>query len=177
VVRFNSRVNRLSRAALAVMLLAPLACSHEADPVIPPPPANASETTKAVPSPSVEPIQPLAPPELRKYCRTGDVLNGVYSPGRLTVKNPCVAVTGVVGNVALQHDGDLHIALTGVDAKWLNEVNVSRTDSSLVVEIVPAIPIPGPAVRSRITVVGPWVLDTETGWFEVHPVWAILPAV
>jgi hypothetical protein len=82
----------------------------------------------------------------------------------------------MVANVTPQHDGDLHISLTGADSKWLNEVNVSRTNSSLVAEIVPAIPLPGPAVGSHVTVIGPWVLDTETGWLEIHPLWKILPA-
>jgi hypothetical protein len=45
-----------------------------------------------------------------------------------------------------------------------------------VVEAVPSIPIEMPPLKSRVTVIGPWVLDTQTGWLEIHPVWAILPA-
>ena len=52
----------------------------------------------------------------------------------------------------------------------------ARTNRDLVVEIVPAIPLPAPALQSRITVIGPWVLDTETGWLEIHPAWKILTA-
>jgi len=33
-----------------------------------------------------------------------------------------------------------------------------------------------PPQGSRVTIIGPWVLDTQTGWLEIHPVWAILPA-
>jgi hypothetical protein len=176
-VRFNSPVRRLCRAALALMLLALFGCSHRSDPQVPVPPPNASETSRVAVAPTVKPtVPPLAPPELRAYCHSGDPLVGVYSPGRLTVKNPCVAVTGVVWGVNREHDGDLHISLTDVDGKWLNQVNINRTHSDLVLEIVPAIPVPGPAPRSRITVIGPWVLDTETGWMEIHPVWKILPA-
>ena len=80
-----------------------------------------------------------------------------------------MAVTGVVWSLTPQHDGDLHISLTQVDPKWLNEVNINRTSSSLVVEIVPGIPLPAPTLRSQVTVIGPWVLDTETGWLEIHP--------
>jgi hypothetical protein len=159
----------------AIVLVSRSGFSHD-DPPIPSPPPNASETTKVAAPSSAKPVAPLAPPELRTFCHSGDLLFGVYSPGRLAVKNPCVAVTGVVRNVTLQHDGDLHISLTEVDSKWLNEVNINRTNSDLVVEIVPAIPLPAPALQSRITVIGPWVLDTETGWLEIHPAWKILPA-
>jgi hypothetical protein len=78
--------------------------------------------------------------------------------------------------IDLEHDGDLHISLTGVDPKWLNEGNLRRSDKSLVIEAVPGIPMTMPPLKSRVTIIGPWVLDTQTGWLEVHPVWAILPA-
>jgi hypothetical protein len=163
-------------AVVAAIVLESRSGSSHDDPPIPSPPPNASETTKVAAPSTAKPVSPLTPPELRTFCRGGDPLFGVYSPGRLTVKNPCVAVTGVVGSVTLQHDGDLHISLTEVDSKWLNEVNIDRTNSDLVVEIVPAISLPAPALQSRITVIGPWVLDTETGWLEIHPAWKILPA-
>jgi len=163
-------------AVVAAIVRASRSDSSHDDPAIPSPPPNASETTKVAAPSSAKPVPPLAPPELRTFCHGGDPLIGVYSPGRLAVKNPCVAVTGVVGNVTLQHDGDLHISLTQVDSKWLNEVNIDRTNSDLVVEIVPGIPLPAPALQSRITVIGPWVLDTETGWLEIHPAWKVLAA-
>jgi hypothetical protein len=169
----------LRPVGVTLILAAALSCtSSNTDATIPtPPPTSASESTAVAPPPtSPAAPAPLAPPQLRRYCHPGDPLVGVYSPGRLTVKNPCVAVTGVVWNVALQHDGDLHISLTKVDPKWLNEGNMRRAQGDLVVEIVPGIPVPAPAPNARITVIGPWVLDTETGWLEIHPVWTILPA-
>jgi hypothetical protein len=175
-LRWNSAVNRLPRAALVLALLALLGCSHKSKPSIPAPPANASETSRPYVPHTAPSVPPLAPPSLHGYCRSGDPLFGVYSPGRLSVKNPCVAVTGVVWNVVREHDGDLHISLTEVDHRWLNAGNVNRTRSDLVVEIVPDLPLPEPAVRSRVTIIGPWVLDTETGWLEIHPAWKILPA-
>jgi len=99
----------------------------------------------------------------------------VYSPARLKVMNPCVSITGLISRITPEHDGDVHLTLTQVDPKWLNRVNIGRA-AGLVVEIVPDIPIPAPPVGSRVTVVGPWVLDTETGWMEVHPLWGIVPA-
>lgn len=145
---------------------------------IPAPPPNASQpsTSVASPQPSPKPNPAFIPPELAKYCHQGFPLEGVYSPGRLTVKQPCVSVTGIASAIDLEHDGDMHISLTGVDPKWLNAGNLRRTDKSLVIEAVPAIPITMPPLKSRVTIIGPWVLDTQTGWLEIHPVWAILPA-
>jgi hypothetical protein len=164
-------------AASAMLVL--VCCKSEPRGPSPIPPSGDTDdsTTFLVPPPSpTESVAPLAPAPLQKYCHAGDPLAEVYSPGRLTVKNPCVAVTGLVWSTNIEHDGDLHIALTEVDPKWLNSVNLQRLQQDLVLEVVPGIPVPAPAVQSRITVIGPWVLDTQTGWLEVHPVWAILPA-
>jgi hypothetical protein len=140
-----------------------------------PPSVVTTPTTAAAPTPSRQ-VAPLAPVALRKYCHAGHVLKGVYRPARLAVKNPCVAVTGIVRDTNIEHDGDVHISLGGVDAKWLNAVNLKRVKQDLVVEIVPDLPIATPPVNSLVTVIGPWVLDTETGWLEIHPAWAVIPA-
>jgi hypothetical protein len=155
-----------------------LGCTSRLDPDLPSPPSLSSQSTaRAVtskPRPAPSPI--LAPTELRKYCHSGDPLVGVYSPWRLSVKSPCAAVTGVVADTNIEHDGDLHISLADVDPSYLNAVNLRRAHQDLVVEAVPALPMARPAVGARITVIGPWVLDTQTGWLEIHPVWTILPA-
>jgi hypothetical protein len=159
----------------ASLLLLGCTAQHTA---IPSPPPNASHpplSTVAPPSPS-KPNPAFVPPELAKYCHAGFPLEGVYSPQRLTVKEPCVAVTGIASAIDREHDGDMHISLTGVNPKWLNSVNLERSDQSLVIEAVPSIPMKMPPLKSRVTIVGPWVLDTQTGWLEIHPVWAILPA-
>jgi hypothetical protein len=155
-----------------------LGCTSRLDPDLPDPPSlTAHSTTRAVTSkPQPAPSPTLAPPSLRSYCHSGDPLAGVYSPWRLTVKSPCVAVTGVVADTNIEHDGDLHISLADVDPSYLNAVNLRRANQDLVVEAVPKIPMPRPEIGARITVIGPWVLDTQTGWLEVHPVWKILPA-
>jgi hypothetical protein len=166
---------RYPAAAALLLLLGCTATDHSA---IPSPPPNASQPappTLARPSPS-KPDPALVPPELAQYCHSGFPLEGVYSPQRLTVKEWCVAVTGIASEIKQEHDGDMHISLTGVNPKWLNSVNRARSDQSLVIEAVPSIPMTMPPLRSRVTIVGPWVLDTQTGWFEIHPVWAILPA-
>ena len=166
---------RYSVVAASLLLLG---CTAEQHSAIPSPPPNAPHpplSTVAPPSNS-KPNSALVPPELAKYCHSGFPLEGVYSPQRLTVKEPCVAVTGIASAIDREHDGDMHISLTGVNPKWLNSVNRQRSDQSLVIEAVPSIPMKMPPLKSRVTIVGPWVLDTQTGWLEIHPVWAILPA-
>jgi hypothetical protein len=163
--------------AAACLLL--IGCTETDRQPIPSPPPNASESissSAASPRQTSKPNTAFIPPELAKYCHDGFPLEGVYSPGRLTVKQPCVAVTGIASAIDREHDGDMHISLTGVDPKWLNSGNLRRSDQSLVIEAVPAIPIKMPPLKSRVTIIGPWVLDTQTGWLEIHPVWAILPA-
>ena len=169
----------LVRYPVATVLLALLVGCTEMDGSAPPtPPPNATES--APPTVTAQPTGPpaasLVPPALARYCHAGFPLEGVYSPQRLTVKQSCVAVTGVASEINREHDGDMHISLTGVDPKWLNQVNLQRPDRALVVEAVPSIPMTMPPVGTRVTIVGPWVLDTQTGWLEIHPVWAILPA-
>lgn len=169
----------VSRAwQLGLVSLCVFGCtSHDVDPPRPPSvtPSSSAATSAASATPTAQ-LPVLAPVPLRKYCHGGDPLVGVYSPWRLTVKSPCAAVTGVVAATDIEHDGDLHISLAEVDPKYLNAVNLRRTHQDLVVEAVPDIPMPTPPVGARITVIGPWVLDTQTGWLEVHPVWRILPA-
>jgi hypothetical protein len=163
----------------AVVLSLLIGCEAGKDPdQSPSPPPNASQPALPTfaPASSAKPAPSLVPPELAHYCHSGFPLEGVYSPQRLTVKQPCVAVTGIAAAIDREHDGDMHISLTGVDPKWLNQVNLQRSDQSLVVEAVPSIPMTMPPLQSRVTIIGPWVLDTQTGWLEIHPVWAILPA-
>jgi hypothetical protein len=164
---------------LRVALLLPalmLGCTSRLDPDQPTPPSLSHQTSRPLtPTAHPAPSPILAPTSLRKYCHSGDPLVGVYSPWRLTVKSRCAAVTGLVAATNIEHDGDLHISLAEVDPQYLNAVNLRRAHQDLVVEAVPAMPMPRPAVGTRITVIGPWVLDTQTGWLEVHPVWKILP--
>lgn len=169
----------LVRYPVATVLLALLVgCTgpDRGDSPTPPPDASESSLPTSAPAPTRTAVQSLVPPALVRYCHKGFPLEGVYSPQRLTVKQSCAAVTGVASEINREHDGDLHISLTGVDPKWLNQGNLERTDQALVVEAVPSIPIRMPPVGSRVTIIGPWVLDTQTGWLEIHPVWAILPA-
>lgn len=74
-----------------------------------------------------------------------------------------ISVTGRVGLVKRESDGDLHIKL--VDPKTLRFI---------VAECIPIRPCTKPAVGSTITVQGISRFDGEHKWWEVHPVEAII---
>lgn len=102
-----------------------------------------------------------------------DVLAGVYHPYRLHVLSPCRAVAGIVVTVHHEEDGDVHINLdTG--GLLTNQVNGSEQGGELVVEFMPRDGghLPAPSVGERISLTGAWVLDTNHGWNELHPVWS-----
>ena len=133
-------------------------------------------------------------------CRAGNPLANVYHEDRLEVRNRCITVTGTVAYVAHEDDGDIHVdlSLPPSETHLLNEANVADQYGQLVTEIVPAdepgctpgkpprpahgsynygictgADISAPPVGARVVVTGPYVLDADHGWMEIHPVWAI----
>jgi hypothetical protein len=141
------------------------------------------------------PARPLA-----AGCRAGNPLANVYHEDRLEVRNRCLTVTGTVAYVAHEDDGDIHVNLSLLpsEAHLLNEANVADQYGQLVTEIVPAdgpgctpgrpprpahgsynygvctgADITAPPVGARVAVTGPYVLDADHGWMEIHPIWAI----
>ena len=110
-------------------------------------------------------------------CAGGDVLAGVYAASRLHVIQPCVTATGVVHNVDHSLDGDIsfNLALPADKLYLLNDGNLRDQGGMLEVEIVPGDQqrVPTPTEGERVTVTGPWVLDTVHGWNEIHPAWRI----
>lgn len=133
-------------------------------------------------------------------CRSGDPLANVYHEDRLVVRKACMTVTGTVAYVAHEDDGDVHVdlALPASEASLLNSANYSQQDGQLVTEIVPA-DEPGcppgqppkppsgtynygictgadlatPPLGATVRETGPYVLDQDHGWMEIHPVWSI----
>jgi hypothetical protein len=100
-------------------------------------------------------------------------------------------------------DGDYHfdVALDPPYATIVNNNNARYQHGYLVAEIVPAdesgctpgqpprpasgtynygictgANIPVPTVGAQVTISGPYVIDHDHGWAEVHPVWSIGPA-
>lgn len=143
------------------------------------------------------------PPPVTPTCRDGDPLANVHDPARLLVVTPCQSVTGVVSKVDVEDDGDVfvNLRLEAPEQLLLSAGNVASQRGTLVLEIVPAdqpgcvvgLPprpplrtanfgictganVPTPDVGSAIEAFGPYVLDTNHGWMEIHPVWSIIPA-
>jgi hypothetical protein len=109
-----------------------------------------------------------------------DVLKGVYHPQRLVVLSPCKKAAGVVMHVKHEGgagDGDLHIQLK-LDAAYAslkNATNDADQGGNLVVEFMPRDGghLPRPLVGQHLVLRGAWVLDTQHGWREIHPVWRV----
>lgn len=102
-----------------------------------------------------------------------NVLAGVYHPSRLHVLAPCRTIFGVVTAISHEQDGDLHVAVNTHGA-LTNALNRSKLGGDLLVEFMPRDGghLPAPRVGSRIRLTGAWVLDTNHGWDELHPVWS-----
>jgi Protein of unknown function (DUF3761) len=117
----------------------------------------------------------------------GDPHAHVYSPDRLQLLASCVTVTGVVDVIRKEKDGDLHVLLRldPGEEKYINAKN-AQEEGDLVLEPVcvdqptqaDAVsacagyrnPLSIPPVGAHISVTGPWVLDLDHGWLEIHPV-------
>jgi hypothetical protein len=144
---------------------------------------------------------PTTPPMSdSQQCRPGDPLANVHKPKRLRVVTACVVVRGTVALVFQDgEDGDYHVNVQ-VDDEFevlLNKANRVQL-GTLLAEVVPADQegcTPGqpprppsddkdfglctganvaiPAVGDHVEFTGPYVLDSEHGWMEIHPVWHI----
>jgi hypothetical protein len=131
----------------------------------------------------------LNPPRPAQSPTTGcdaALWNHVYHPARLHVRESCKTVEGVITKIRREADGDLHILLDVEDKSLLNEKNFSSQEGALVLEpicqktptqadaIEPCQGYAGPffavKVGERVRVTGAYVLDTEHGWMEIHPV-------
>jgi len=121
-------------------------------------------------------------------------MSHVYSPDRLQILASCVTLTGTVEFVRHEADGDTHVGLKpdGTDpngGNWVNSCNATCLNGAehgyLVVEEVCEFsvtqtdavaacvgyvnPSPVPTVGEHVSVTGPWVLDKDHGWQEIHP--------
>lgn len=113
----------------------------------------------------------------------------VYKPERLVVIEPCKTVTGKVRAIHRAPDGDVHLRIipedrTGVQ---LNFYNYTACFGSLVAEIIcshkgknPKESCFGytnslltPCRGDRVKITGVYVLDTNHGWREIHPISSI----
>ena len=156
-------------------------------------------STPPIALPSKSPASTL-PGVRASACRSGDPLRNVYHPYRLHIRSACRTVTGVVTSIRTEPDGDYHINVR-LDAKYaglINDRNRTGEGGNLVVEVVPAdepgctpgkpprppydtydfgvctgADIAAPPTGAHISVTGPYVLDANHGWMEIHPVWRL----
>lgn len=107
-------------------------------------------------------------------------LQGVYHPQRLQILNPWVSAVGVVRLVRREADGDYHVRLEPVpdDRHLINARNVAKLKGDLLGEIIPADQgrVSKPRAGETVRLTGPWVLDRDHGWNEIHPVRYMDPA-
>jgi hypothetical protein len=123
-------------------------------------------------------------------CRSGPPEAGVYNPDRLQVLDPCKHAEGVVVDVAHEDDGDYHVWFTADPAYeyLLNPQDHFQAKPAMLAEITPDCPrstnppdaqsaarcpkanLPIPKLGQHVALDGPWVLDTDHGWREIHPV-------
>jgi hypothetical protein len=120
--------------------------------------------------------------------------NHVYHSFRLQVNDPCITVTGTIDKIKAEKDGDLHIRVN-LDPEFnnlLNDANLAGQAGDLVVEPICQGPVTQrdaiascqdfhqdiniPSIGTHVTITGDYVLDTEHGWMEIHPVTNIQPS-
>jgi len=115
----------------------------------------------------------------------------VYESDRLEIKDDCKTVTGVIAERNADEDGDEHMLLKldpGQD-DLLTKKNVKKKDGDLVIEAV-CVNAPDrkkvgntcegytnavhlPQVGDHVTVTGSYVIDSNNGWAEIHPITSI----
>jgi hypothetical protein len=100
---------------------------------------------------------------------------GVYREQRLRVLRACTWARGDVLSVRCMDDGDVHVGLfpDRPSRHLLNRWNRREQFGLLVTEIMPGQRFPLPGIGEHVAMFGTWVLDTDHGWNEIHPIWAI----
>lgn len=194
---WSSRIKWGATGAWAVLLLITLVVSATAggSPATPTASSSSPSAGRTASSPestaasSVESPSPPTIAQAAAKCLPG--LPHVYNPDRLKVLNPCVTVTGTVDLVRSEADGDYHVRLhlepgqLCAGQNCLDATNMSQQAGDLVVEPVCEHSISQadavsacsgyhntemvPPVGTHTTVTGPWVLDQDHGWNEIHP--------
>lgn len=124
--------------------------------------------------------------------------DGVHGPDRLKVLNRCAVFQGTVSQAPVKNpDGDVSFEVRPDSgyARMLNAHN--RREGGLHIEVVPrdqpgctpgkrvyVRDVPGlgicsgrdiasPALGAHVRIIGPWVLDRNNNWYEIHPTWSI----
>jgi len=131
----------------------------------------------------------VPPPAANPQCNTS-LWPHMHDVQRIKIVTACVTVTGVIATVGSSDDGDIDMQLT-LDAGFgnlLNNGNVTKLNGNLQIEAICQAPVhsdvpdaqrtcanfsgtvPIPAVGTHVRVTGVYVLDSDHGWMEVHPI-------
>jgi hypothetical protein len=119
-----------------------------------------------------------------------DLWRHVYDPSRLKIFDACLSATGIITDEHFSEDGDadFRVALDPPYMHLLNTGNIKNLDGHLQVEAVCQGKVTRdafaacagfqgtlviPPVGTHVRVTGSYVLDTNHGWMEIHPVSAI----
>lgn len=114
----------------------------------------------------------------------------MHNPDRLQVLQRCAQAAGTVVDVAHEDDGDYHLWFTPdpAFAYLMNSEDHFQARPAMLAEITPDCPpdshpadaraasrcpasaLAVPVIGEHVSVYGPWVLDTDHGWREIHPV-------
>jgi hypothetical protein len=88
---------------------------------------------------------------------------------------PCRWYRGTVTTVRSEEDGDYHVDVAPDPgfSHFLTRNNFTIQNGALVTEIMPGQHLLIPSTGERVAVFGTWVYDTDHGWNEIHPIWAI----
>jgi hypothetical protein len=127
----------------------------------------------------------IAPPQCDQ-----SLWSHVYIPTRLKIRQDCETVAGVVMEQHSNDDGDIDIRVS-VDppyARLLNGANLTNLNGLLQTEAICQArfganaldpqracggfkgTVPVPPIGARVVVTGTYVLDTNHGWMELHPI-------
>jgi hypothetical protein len=121
-------------------------------------------------------------------CNSTNKWKHVYHPDRFIIEQKCLTVSGTIFSILREADGDVHIRLTldkGQES-LLNQKNIDAQHGCLVIEIIYVHAVTQadaiddskgyqndvyvPKVGQHVLVTGPYVLDQQHGWKEIHPV-------
>jgi hypothetical protein len=106
-------------------------------------------------------------------------LEGVWSPDRLLVLNPCQTITGKIDASKLpqylSEDGDIHNQFSPDKQYRKLLTDQQETYGNMVVELMPrdAGHLPVLPVGPKLTLWGALVYDTGHAWMEIHPVYGV----
>jgi hypothetical protein len=135
--------------------------------------ASAREAPKASKAPQgTPPLEGTCPPPSR-------ALEGVWSPDRLLVLNPCQTITGKIDASKLPQylaeDGDIHNQFAPDKPYRKLLTDQQETSGNFVVELMARDGghIPVPPVGPKLTLWGALVYDTGHAWTEIHPVYGM----